>query len=223
MELDELKQAWRVLDQRLDQLELQAHDSRRSAGLEVLRAARRGLARGQIAQIVAGLGFCALFGPYAVRHLGIPHLAIYGFLLQAYGVLMIAMGLRMLLLLQRLDYAAPVLELQQQLAALADWRLRVETPGFVLAGCLMWIPLTLIGFAWLGADLWIAAPAVVWSFVASGAVCLAAGLCVLRAISEAERQGATQGWGARWRDGSLGRRLLSARRRLSAISQFERY
>lgn len=222
MELDDLKQAWQLLDQRLDRLELHTLDRRRSAGLDALRLSLRGLAWWQIVQIAAALVFCLLFAPYAVRHLELPHLAICGFSLQAYGVLMIVMGVRMLLMLRRLDYAAPVLDLQRRLAALTDWRLRVETPGFVLAGCLMWIPLTLIGFESLGVDLWIVAPAVVWSFIASGAACLAAGLIALRAMREAERLGATRGWGARWRDGSLGQRLLSAQRQLAAISQFER-
>lgn len=172
MELDEMKQAWKALDRRLErqhELDLALF---RDGKLDKARRRLRPLWWGQVIQIAAGVLLMLLFAPYWVEHLDSPHLAACGLLLHAYGLLMVLTAARNLYLQGRLDYTAPVLEIQQRVAALRRWRLR-EALLHGVANCFMWIPLILIGFRQLGADVWVAAPSVVWGFLASGAACLA--------------------------------------------------
>lgn len=171
MELDDMRQIWQMLDQRLEQ--------QRALSLQIFTDQKRDKARrklqplwwGQMIQIVTGIVLMLVFAPYWVAHLGNPHLMIYGLLLHAYGLMFVLTAARNLYLQSRLDYAASVLEIQHRIAALRTWRLR-EALLYGVTGCFIWIPLILIGFQHLGADVWVAAPWVVWAFIASGVVCL---------------------------------------------------
>lgn len=171
MELDEMKAAWKLLDQKLERQQQLDLAMFRDHKRDEMRRRLRPLWWGQMVQILGGALLMGLFAPYWVEHLDSLHLAVYGLSLHTYGLLMVLTAARNLYLQGRLDYAAPVLEIQRRVAALRRWRLR-EAVLHSLAGCFMWIPLILVGFQQLGADVWLAAPAVVWSFLASGMACL---------------------------------------------------
>jgi hypothetical protein len=66
--------------------------------------------------------------------------------LHAYGLLLVLFAVRSLHLIGCIDYAAPVLRIQRQLAELRRWRTRVEWPLFGIVGCFIWIPLLLVIF-----------------------------------------------------------------------------
>ncbi|RDD83008.1 hypothetical protein DVJ77_03935 [Dyella tabacisoli] len=172
MELDDFKQAWQALDRRLEQqntLNLQLY---RDARLDKARRSLRPLVWGQRLQIMAGVCVMLLFAPFWVEHLDKPHLMLSGLALHIYGLMFVLSAARNLYLVNRIDYANQVLDIQRQLATLQAWRERVEWPVFAVIGCFIWVPLILVIFAWMGADVWVNAPIVVWSWMASAFVCL---------------------------------------------------
>ena len=155
MELDQLKQAWQRLDRRLEQQ--QALNLRLLS--ERLAPRLRPPSWGQWLQLASGVMLAVLAGSFWWRHLGQPHLLLDGLLLHLYAISFIV-------------FAARVLGIQARLAELEAWRRRAGA-WFAAAGCIMWVPMTVLAFYAVGADLWLNAPAVVWSFYASGLACLA--------------------------------------------------
>jgi hypothetical protein len=173
MELDELKGAWQALERKLDrQHALELHHFR-TGRLAQARSGLRPLIAGQLLQALGGVALMAAFAPYWVRHWGEWHLVAYGVSLHLYGLMLTLFAGRDLVHIARIDYAAPVLEIQKRLAELRAQRVRAGT-AFAYAGCLVWVPLVLVLFASLGADLWVHKPAMVGWFVASGTAALIA-------------------------------------------------
>ncbi len=122
-------------------------------------------------QLICGVLLTAFSARFWINHVGVAHLMIYGLSLHVYGVMFIIFAARDLFLIQRLDYAVPVLALQRQIAELRNWHLRAAL-WFGVAGCFIWIPLMLVIFYGLGADVWGRNPDVVGWLVLSGFVCL---------------------------------------------------
>jgi hypothetical protein len=168
MELDDFKQAWQTLDRRLEQhntLTLQVY---RDGKLDKARAGLRPLRWGQVAQIVAGALLALLAGSFWVEHRQTTHLLVAGLIVHAYAVLMIVFGARTLTLVSRIDYAAPVLDIQRQLALLRSYYVRgglvVGLPWWVL-----WIPLQMMLLMSLfGVDLYERAPEAIYIGTAVG-------------------------------------------------------
>jgi hypothetical protein len=105
MELDELKSAWQVLDQRVARLETTTatgvHDG--------VRAELRPLTIGQSVQVVAGVALAVAAGSFWFDHRHVPNLLVTGLLLHVYGVAMLVAAARNLFLVARVNEAAPVL------------------------------------------------------------------------------------------------------------------
>lgn len=149
MELDEMKQAWQQVDQRVSrQLELQTVMFR-AIKLDRLRHGLRPLVWGQSVQMAFGIYFLLLGIDFCVTHMETLRTIVWGASVQAFGVLMIASAGRILHLVQQIDYAAPVVDIQRRLARLRAWRVRVEAPVFAAVGAVIWIPLVLI---WIQLD-----------------------------------------------------------------------
>jgi serine/threonine-protein kinase len=167
MELDELKSAWQSLERKLDrQHALELHHFRTGR----LASARRGLlplVAGQVTQAAIGLALMAWIAPYWVQHWGEWHRVAYGVALHLYGLMMVLFAGRDLVHIAQVDYAAPVLEIQKRLAALRAQRIQAAR-AFAIAGCIAWVPLVLVVFDKLGADLWVHKPMMVAWFAASG-------------------------------------------------------
>lgn len=216
MELDELKGAWQALERKLDrQHALELHNFR-IGRLATARTGLRPLVFGQLVQVALGLALMAIFAPYWVRHWGEWHLVAYGVSLHLYGLMLTLFAGRDLVHIARIDYAAPVLEIQKRFAELRAQRVQAG-PAFAYAGCFAWVPLVLAIFESIGADLWVHQPAVVGWFVASGVVSVLFAWVFL-------------GWGRLTRndklrksfdDDSAGRSLTRAQAVLDEIARFE--
>jgi hypothetical protein len=153
MELDDLKPIFGKLDaalarQRAVNLHVvKAHRENR------LRASLRPLVWAHVAQVGVGLLIAISAGKFWVEHLADPHLLVAGALVHAYAVVMIALGSRMLALLYGLDFAAPVLAIQKQMAQVRRSYVRC---GLVvgLPWWLLWLPFTMLVLRMAGFDIY---------------------------------------------------------------------
>lgn len=218
MELDEMKNAWLSLDRRLERQEALALATFRERRLDRLRALLRPMLVGRIVQIVAGALLALTFAPFWVEHLATPHLVVIGASLHLYALMLIVGGARDIHLMRRIDYAAPVVEIQQGLGELRAWILR-SAPVYGSAGCFVWVPFVLWAFMVLfGADIYAHAPEVVYWLVASSAVPFAIMLLVLHWV---RRPGRSK-WAAMLERSVVGSRLAKAQRFLDETAVFAR-
>ncbi|MDQ6654460.1 MAG: hypothetical protein M3Y80_01415 [Verrucomicrobiota bacterium] len=170
-EFNDLKQIWQSINlAREDQDAFTSHQLQQNKRTS-LRGGFRPLVIGQIVQIVCGLLIALVSGSFWFDHRNVPHLLITGLLLHGYGLMMIVFAVRNLVVIQRIDYSAPVLAIQRHLLALRAWRLQAAW-WLGVAGCFIWIPLLLMFFYAGGIDLWVHQPMVVYLDIVSGLVCL---------------------------------------------------
>lgn len=218
MELDEMKDAWLALDRRLERQEALNLRNFREGRLDRLRASLRPMLTGRIVQIVAGALLALTFAPFWVEHLDSLHLVVIGASLHAYALMLIIGGARDIYLMRRIDYAAPVVEIQQRLGELRAWLLR-SAPVYGAIGCFIWVPFVLWAFMVLfGADVYAHAPAVVYWLLLSGAVCLVPLLLVVRWV---RRPGRSK-WAAMLERSVIPASLTKAQRFLDEIAAFVR-
>lgn len=147
MELDELKQAWQALDRHLER----QHDIQwqllRDRKLDKVRGHLRPLVWGQCLQMLLGIGLIVLGVSCWTRNIGIPALLASGLLVHAFGVATTAMAGITIGLAGNIDYSAPVLKIQKQVARL----LRFYKLNASLCGApwwIMWLPIV-VAFAGL--------------------------------------------------------------------------
>ncbi|WP_243049712.1 hypothetical protein [Dyella sp. RRB7] len=173
MELDDFKLAWQQIDRRLEQQHALNLQWLQTTAATRARRRLRPLWFGQLLQMAGGVALIVLAAGFWSARRDNPHLLACGLMLHGYGLMLVLAGARNLYLIGRVDYGLPVLVIQKRLAALRAWRVGVEAPVFGALGCFVWIPLALVSFDhWWGVDLWVRAPVVVWSFIASGVACL---------------------------------------------------
>lgn len=173
MELDDLKAAWQALDSRMARQNALGALVYRESRLDRARRLLRPLWIGQVVQAIAGVGLIVGAAAFWTAHRDSAYWLACGLLLHLYGLMFILAAARNFHLMGRIDYGQPLLEIQKRLAALRVWRVNVEGPVFAVVGCFMWIPLVLVLLrVELGADIWLHAPSVVWSFIACGFLCL---------------------------------------------------
>lgn len=171
MELDDMKLAWQRLDHKLERQQTLGRQLFRENRLGRLRRGLMPLFFGQAVQVVFGILFSGWAAAFWIPRIHVPHLLACGLLVQAYGLMLIVLGARMLYLLLQVDYSAPVVAIQRRLAELRAWRVRVEAPINAVAGCFIWIPVLGMNLAWYGIDLW-SPRSVAWALT-SGLVGLA--------------------------------------------------
>jgi hypothetical protein len=218
MELDDMKNAWLALDRRLERAEALNLATFRERRLDRLRASLRPMLIGRIVQIVAGALLALTFAPFWVEHLATPHLVVIGASLHLYALMMIIGGARDIYLIRRIDYAAPVVEIQRRLTELRAWLLK-SAPVFGVAGCFIWVPFVLWVFMVLfDADIYAHAPEVVYWLLASSAVPLAVMLLVLHWV----RQPGRSKWAAMLERSVVGSGIYKAQRFLDEIGAFAR-
>lgn len=215
MELDDFKTAWQTLDRRLEQQYALDFQIFKDGKILKVKSALRPLVIGQFTGIISGILMLMVFAPFWVAHRHVPHLMLCGILLHAYSVLLIMFAGRDLHLILNLDYTAPVLQIQRQLAELRVRRARVAPWVFGVTGCFIWIPLMLVIFQWLGVDVWVRSPSVVYIFIASGFVSLLFLLGLFRWAKAPQRAKAFE-------DSTAGRSLCRAQSVLDEIARFEK-
>jgi hypothetical protein len=165
MEMHELEQAWQDLDARLQRHDATLQQVRHQRGIDSARARLRLLSLAQVLQLVIGALITVWAGGYWFDHLGQTHLVIYGLSLHAYGLGLLITSALQLTRLARLDYRAPVLDVQRQLLDLRRLRIGSER-ALLISGFVMWVPITFIALRAIGVDVWLTSPAaVLWNLV----------------------------------------------------------
>ena len=150
--LDDLKLAWNELSQKLERQNALALHQFKENKLARFRSGLRPLVLGQLIQLIIGAVITACSAQFWVNHFGRPQLLICGLLLQAYGLMFIAFAVRDLVLIRRIDYAAPIVVIQKQLAELRAWHIRAAA-WYGLTGSVIWLPVMIVMLHAWGADL----------------------------------------------------------------------
>lgn len=148
MELDELKNAWQTLDQRLDRqyrLDLSLLTETR---LAKARSRLRPLFWGQILQILFGVAMILLGVSAWHGNLGVPELLVSGVIVHVYGIVLIICAGMTLSRIGGVDQAAPVVDIQRRLGELRTFYVRSSTT-IGLSWWLVWIPVVTAFFHWL--------------------------------------------------------------------------
>jgi hypothetical protein len=219
MELDEMKTLWRELDRRMD------------AGIDldrrILKELKLGKAQSALRRLAGmslfELGFdilaVVLVGAFLAEHVHAVRYAVPAIALHVAAVLKLASTVRQLVMFGRIDYAAPVVAIQRQLAALRALRIRTTRCIFLLAP-LLWTPLAIVAAkALLGLDIYRAfGPAWIAVNLAFGVAVLALALWIARRHAAALRRSPFL---ARLADDIAGRSLATATSHLDEIARFE--
>jgi hypothetical protein len=217
MEHDDLKLALEALDHRLDGV---VAVQRFNLGLQTrnrLEASLRPLSRLQTCQIIFGvlmilLGVAVWHGARAPGGL-----FFCGILLHVYGVLTIAISVIMKVLIGRIDWTGPVLDIQRQLARLHQIHV---LSGIVLGlpWCFLWIPVVIALFRVMtGADLYAPMPAIWWWQALGGVVVTTAVWLLYRLARAWGKTGITRAVESSF----AGPYLLRAQREFEELRRFE--
>jgi len=214
-DFDDLKIAWKELSRQLERQNVLTLRQLNEGKLARLRFGLRPLVLGQTLQLIVGVVIAVVSAQFWVNHFSTTHLLICGLLLQAYGIMFIAFGLRDLMLIRRIDYGAPIIVIQKQLAQLRAWHIRVAF-WYGMTGSVIWLPVMLIVLYELGIDLRTDHPQKVWWLVASAVACLAVNYGFVRLAHSSGRCG--RALAASW----IGRSVHHAQAVLTEIEEFER-
>jgi hypothetical protein len=214
-ELDDLKAAWQSLNRNLERQNALALVEFRERKLSRFRSGLGPLAIGQVMQLVLGAAMTIFFAQFWVSHTAVPPLFVSGLLLQLYGMMFVAFAARDLLLIRRIDYAAPVIVIQRQLAELQAWHLRAAVVHG-LTGAVAWLPGMLVLLHFLGADVLMNKPGKMWWLISTALVCLAFNYALVRLARSPGRCGVSL------RNSWIGRTVIRARATLDEVEKFER-
>ena len=216
MELDELKATWQALDRRMQQsnaIQLQLFKDGR---FKNMRAGLRPLFWGQIVQILFGVLTILIGVAFWSKHVEVTHLFVTGLILHVYGVLTIITAGMTLGKIRGIDYAAPVLSIQKQVASVR----RVYVGSGIVVGhswWLMWIPFAVVVFDYLGVDIVSVAPGFIWISTAIGI----AGLLAMWGFHRWASNPRRAKFGQRYAEALSGGSLRRAQRVLDEVKQFE--
>lgn len=166
MELDELKNAWQTLGRQLERHDKIQFQLYRDKKLDKARSSLRPLVFGQVMQILFGLPFLllavALWTRAGSSAVSLPWTTLAaGVFVHAYGVATIVFAGLTLGLIGTVNYSAPVVAIQKQLARLR--RFYIFNGMIVgLPWWLLWVPVLMVLSGLGGTDLYARAPSVVW-------------------------------------------------------------
>jgi len=143
MEISELKEIWREMDQKL------AHQN--SLQMALLREKKLGSTRSKLKPLFWGMAVQLLFGlvsvlysaPFWVRNLDTPVLWINGLIVHAYGLIIMVLAGAIMFRINRIDVSAPVLEIQKQIVELKKSYIK---SGWIagLPWWVLWLPYTIV-------------------------------------------------------------------------------
>ncbi len=145
MELDELKQAWQTLDQRLERQTAISRHLFTESRVDKAKARLRPLLAGQVIQVVIGIALTMFFAQFWIAHTDSVLLLVSGLLMHTWSVLLTISAVMELLLVVRINYAAPIVTIQKYLGLLRVWRTRIS-PWLGLPFWLLWMPLLAVVF-----------------------------------------------------------------------------
>lgn len=215
-DLDDLKQTWQQLDRRLARQEALLLDGLRQRRLDTLRGTLAPLRWGQRLQIPIGI-LVVVWAVWTWRTCwDLVNVRVAAMVMQAYGAALILAGAQTLTLLARLDYTAPVVEIQRRLAEVQRW---YSLTGLALgmAWWLLWLPaLLMIGGAF-GLDVLARGRWTLAGYAATCLVGLGVSLWLVRRAENSDRP-AVRAWAQR---AAVGESLSRATAMLAHIRQFE--
>jgi len=214
-DLDDLKIAWKELNRQVERQNALTLRQIKENKLGRFRSGLRPLVLGQTLQLILGAVITVVSADFWVSHLNQVHLLIAGLFLQAYAILFIAFAVRDLMLIRRIDYSAPIVAIQKQLAELRAWHIRAAI-WYGMAGSVVWLPVLIIILHLLGADMWMPEPRAVWWLLASAFVCLAFNYGLVLLARSPGRCG--RALAGSW----IGRSVNRAQAALNEIEDFER-
>ncbi len=218
MELQEIKAIWRQYDERLDrQVQLNMHLLRKIE-LDKARSALRKLMVGPILSIVAGALAQVVLGLFIFHHFSLMEYAIPAILIDLFAVFTVVSSAVQLAIIEKIDYGAPIIVIQQNLEKLRMHRIRYTTM-LRLSGPLLWLPVLIVGlrslydfdFYYYFDHAWIA------SQIAFGLIILALGVWLASLYS---RRQIRYLWLKNLMDGIAGKNLLAAMASLKEIEDF---
>ena len=213
MELDELKQAWHAMEQRLDRQQALNVQLLTESRIDKAKRHLRWLLLGQCAQLAIGLLVTVLSARFWIANHEVPLLLVAGLAGHAWGVLVICSAVVELLLVTRIQYAQPVLTVQRYMALLQRWRTRVAPwLGLPFLLACMFGPMVL---AALGAPV-----STAW-LVGNLVVCLGLAIAVAWFYNWSHRPG-REALARRVDDFLGGDSLRRAREQLEELARFER-
>jgi hypothetical protein len=214
MEPNDIQSAWQTLDQRLQrQYALDLHRFREEK-LQRMRSGLRPLFWGQCLQILFGAGIVLLAAALWSTHPRAAAVIVAGVLVHAYGVACIIGAGATLGAMSGIDNAAPVLEIQKQLARV---RKAYVIGGLVLGipWWFLWIPFVMALAGLAGVDVFARAPSFVYGSVAVGALGMLGTWWVYRWSRRPARAKSLD-------DALSGASLRRARARIEELERFER-
>jgi len=214
MELDDMKLAWQTLDRRLDlQNALFLHQFKQDR-LDKTRSRLRRLYWGEIVQILFGDALIYFGIMSTIHYHDIPHLLACSLFMLAYGLLTVIFGGVTIGRISRIDYTAPVVEIQKRVGAL-DRTYAMASLYLGLPWWFLWIAIFVLEMkANLGIDLFITLPAFIWINAVIGVAGFAATVWYLC------RRNARSAGGAD--DTDTPRSLREAKGELNEIERFEK-
>ena len=216
MEPEELKHVWQALGRQLerhDAINLQLFRERK---LDRARSSLRPLFWGQVAQILFGCLFVLLAVAFWSAGPHPAHVAAAGVFVHAYGIATIVLAGMTLGSIRGIDYAAPVVSIQKQLAALR----RLYLVNGMVAGLpwwFMWVVVLMVLSALGGHDLYANAPVMVWSGLGVGVV----GLLATWVFHRWSRNPARATLGRKLDDAAAGGSIRRMQAVLDEVVQFE--
>ncbi len=217
MELNEFKSAWQTLDQRLQLNNAMKLHELHERTLIKTRSSLRPLFWGQIAQILLfGVPSVLLAALLWMSKPTFVSVMVAGGVLHAYGVLMIISAGMVLGQLAKIDHAAPVVDIQKQLARTRTLYVR----SGMIAGLpwwFMWVVILMLLAGLGGVDLLANAPALVWGGLGVGA----AGLLATFWFHHWARRPERANLGRRLDNSLTGGSLRKAMAQLQEVQRFE--
>jgi hypothetical protein len=219
MELDEMKTLWAELDRRVDASIDFDRRILKELKLGKAQSALRRLAVMPLFELGVDILAVLLLGAFLAQHIHVARYAVPAIALQVAAVLKLASNVRQLTMLGGIDYAAPVVAIQRQLAALRALRIGT-TKWILLLGPLLWTPVLIVAAkALLGFDVYAAfGPLWIALNLAFGVAVLALALWIARRHAGALRRSPFL---ARLADDIAGRSLAAATTHLDEIARFE--
>ena len=221
MEPEDLKTAWQAINRRLERQDAINLQLLREKKLDRTRSTLRPLLWGQVVQILFGIPFILLAGLLWMRAHALPEglplaALVAGIFVQVYGIATVALAGETLRRIREIDYAAPVVEIQKQLAAL---RRTYLISGMVsgLPWWFLWVPILVVLSGLGGGDLFAKAPGLVWIGLGVGGLGLLATAWFHRWSRSPKRPALAR----RIDDTIAGTSLRKARAQLEELRRFE--
>ena len=218
MELDDLKTAWQALDRHLQQQSALNVHLFREQKLDKVSADLRRFYWGKIVQILFGDALIYFGILCTMRYLAVPQLLACSVFMLIYGVLIVVLGGITLGRISRIDYAAPVLEIQKRVSALQRFHV-IANLSAGLPWWFLWIAVFVLEVKTnLGVDLFVAVPSFIWGSIAVGIVGLAASVWFYRRSRDPRHTRMAKALNI----GVAPRSLRDAKHALDDIAKFER-